>query len=134
MLIPHDFYPLQNQHLAKFLAVTPLEATLTQNAGGGVRPMQTQRDTFAERRCFNSEFRIADIVLEISSFAFRLSRRGLPVRARQQGMHRRRNLVDMRFQREVSRLQELHRRARNVPLVRFRTGRDEEWIILAPDR
>lgn len=45
-----------------------------------------------------------------------------------------RNLLCVRFQREVSRIEELNARFRYVALEGFGAWRKEEWIMLAPYR
>jgi hypothetical protein len=51
----------------------------------------------------------------------------------EEGTHRRSHLLNMGFQREVARIEELYLRVRIVPLVSLRSRRNEERIVFAPD-
>src|ERR1700744_3104763 len=48
--------------------------------------------------------------------------------------HRRGNLLDVRFKRKVTRIEKMHFGPRDITLVSLRARRDEERIVLAPDR
>src|ERR1700761_6588674 len=47
---------------------------------------------------------------------------------------RRRNVFDVGFEREMTGVEELDHRTRNIAAEGFRAGRNEEQIVLAPDR
>src|SRR5580692_1825931 len=55
-------------------------------------------------------------------------------RLREKLAHGDSDLFEVRFQREVPRIQKLHRRIRNIPPEGFRPWRNEIRIVLAPYR